>query len=305
MEGAFSLVLSDAVSLVGVRDPNGFRPLTLGQLPDNGGWVLSSEDSALKAIGATVSREVLPGEIVTITDGIVTSEFIDKEINEKQCAFEFIYFSRPDSNLAGRNVQDVRIEMGKQLALESPVDADVVIGVKDSGTLAAFGYGRESGISREEGLSKNPYSSRSFMQPDQAARERMVRAKHRPNPAVLKDQRVVLVDDSIVRGTTMRTLVQITREAGASEVHLRIPSPAYMYPCFYGMDTGDANTLLARQQPDIEAMRVYLGADSLAFLSTEGLEKAIAIGPGRLCLACMDGNYPTPIPEQPERELVS
>lgn len=307
LEGGYSLVLTDGEVLYGIRDPNGFRPLVLGRMNSDNAWLFSSEDSALRApdVDARLEREIRPGEIVKVQNGEVTTTLINKEIDEKLCAFEYIYFARNDTNINNRNVQITRNAMGEQLAREAPVDADIVIGVKDAGTDAAYGYSHETGIPRPEALGKNRYSSRSFIQKDQAAREKMVRTKHRPNEAIIRGNRVVLVDDSIVRGTTMRTLVQMIREAGATEVHLRIPSPIYNWSCHYGMATGDPSTLLARQFPSIEEMREYLGADSLAFLSVEGLEKSIAIGTGKLCLACMDGNYPTPIPGLPERELVS
>jgi amidophosphoribosyltransferase len=293
-EGAFSLVIMDQGHLVGVRDPHGFRPLCLGRLDDDG-WVLASETAALDIVGATFIREVEPGEMVVIDAVGVRSLRPFAETDPHLCIFEFVYFARPDSTLYGQSVHAARLRMGRSLAEESPVEADVVVPVPESGIPAAQGFSAHSGIPYVDGLVKNRYIGRTFIQPSQMLRDRGIRMKLNPIPATLAGRRIVLVDDSIVRGTTTRKLVAMCREAGAAEVHLRISSPPYMSPCFYGMDTSDVGELLAANR-SIEEIREFVGADSLAYLTLEGLRRSTGAGDAGFCSACLSGQYPTPVP---------
>ena len=296
LEGAFSLVVMDQGHLVGVRDPHGFRPLCLGRL-NGDGWVLASETAALDIVGAEFVREVEPGEMVVI-DAVGLRSFRPFEGAEPAlCIFEFVYFARPDSNLYGQNVHGARLRMGTTLAREAPVYADVVVPVPESGIPAAQGFSAESGIPYVDGLVKNRYVGRTFIQPSQMLRDRGIRMKLNPIPATLDGRRVVLVDDSIVRGTTTQKLVTMVREAGATEVHLRISSPPYRAPCFYGMDTSDVSQLLAAERT-VEEIRDYVGANSLAYLSLQGLERATGASGGGFCSACLSGDYPTAVPVQ-------
>jgi amidophosphoribosyltransferase len=300
MEGAFSLVIADNNRLHVVRDPWGFRPLMLGTGHEGQTFMAASEQPAIAAMGGTFLREVEPGEIVTIDDGQIASSYINRDVEPGTggiCAMEFVYFARAEGAIGGRNVYEAREEMGRVLAREHPVEADVVFGIPETGTPSAIGYADASGIRYRPGMARNPYSNgRSFIQATQALREQVVRAKLRLNPAVVAGQRVVIADDSIIRGTTMRTVIKILRDAGAAEVHLRISSPPNKWPCFYGMDTGNPDTLLARQHATVDAMRAFLGADSLGFLSQDGLKQAIGPRVGQVCMACMDGRYATPVP---------
>ena len=293
-EGAFSLVVMDHTRLIGVRDPNGFRPLSIGRFK-NGGWVLASETAALDLVGAAHIRDVAPGEVVVIEAGDLTSHFPFTDTDPSLCIFEFVYFARPDSVLYGQQVHNARLEMGRTLAAEAPTNADVVVPVPESGIPAAQGFSAASGIPYADGLVKNRYIGRTFIEPTELLRERGIRMKLNPIPTTLKGKRVVLVDDSIVRGTTTRRIVKMVREAGAAEVHLRISSPPYKWPCFYGMDTSDRSQLLASEM-SVDQIRSYVDADSLFYLSLEGLRDATGVDPSSFCTACLSGNYPTEVP---------
>ncbi len=307
LEGAFSFVLIDADRLYGVRDPHGFRPLCLGRLdPADGstdiGWVLASETAALDVAGAELVREVDPGEVVVIDSAgpRSISAFTAEEVNPKLCLFEFVYFARPDSWIHGREVHVARRQMGERLAAQSPAVADMVIGVPDSGISAAEGYARQSGIPYGQGLVKNRYIGRTFIAPTQRDRDRGVRRKLNPLRASIKGKRLVVVDDSIVRGTTTKAMVQMLREAGAVEVHLRISSPPFRWPCFYGIDTPNRDELLAASR-SVEEITAFLGADSVAYLDLNNLLLAIGAPADNFCNACLTGHYPTnPTPESLE-----
>lgn len=295
LEGAFSFVVMDAGHLIGVRDPNGFRPLCLGRLES--GWVMASESPALDIIGATFIREVEPGEMVIIdAAGIRTSHpFPPERVQPRLCIFEFVYLARPDTQLYGKEVHGARRRMGELLAEQSPVEADLVIPVPNSGVPAAEGYARRSGIPYGEGLVKNQYIGRTFIAPSQEMRSRGVRRKLNPLKENIAGKRLVVVDDSIVRGTTQKALVQMLREAGAAEVHVRIPSPPYRWPCFYGIDTGSRAELIAANL-SVGEIQDYLGVDSLAYLTIENLVKAIGAPNAGFCTACLTGEYPTEVP---------
>ena len=293
------MVILESGKIHAVRDPHGFRPLCLGQLgtPDEPeGWVVASETPALDVIGATFLREILPGEMVTLTDIGVTSVQLLEPANEKQhlCIFEFVYFARPDSYLMGHQVHTSRRRMGELLASQSRVDADIVMGVPDSGVPAAEGFAKSSGIPFGYGLVKNRYIGRTFIAPDQITREKTVRRKLNPLRENIAGQRLVVVDDSIVRGTTTKALVGMLRDAGAKEVHLRISSPPFMWPCYFGIDTPSRDDLLAAYH-SVEEMRDYVGSDSLEFITLENLRTAIWLD-GECCDACLTGNYPAPTP---------
>ena len=300
LEGAFSLVLLDSRHLFGVRDPSGFRPLCLGRIggPDRPeGWVLASETPALDVIGATFVREVEPGELVVIDETGVRSErpFTPEKLDSRLCIFEFVYFARPDSRLYGREVHGARRRMGELLATEAPVEADLVMGVPDSGVPAAEGYARMSGIPYGQGLVKNRYIGRTFITPGQAARDQGVKRKLNPLRENIGGKRLVVVDDSIVRGTTTRAMVRMLRDAGAREVHLRISSPPFRWPCYYGIDTPTREELLAAKMtlPEIEE---FLGVDSLAYLELDNLVRAIQAPGAGFCTACLTGQYPVQVP---------
>ena len=293
LEGAFTLAVMDTSTLVGVRDPHGFRPLCLGSLDDS--WVIASETAALDIVGADFVREIQPGEMVVIdADGPRFREPFAATTTDL-CIFEFVYFARPDSTLLGHNVHTRRQNMGRSLAQQAPVDADVVVPVPESGIPAAQGFAAVSGIPYSDGLVKNRYVGRTFIQPAQAMRDRGVRMKLNAMPSVISGKRVVLVDDSIVRGSTTQQLVAMVREAGATEVHLRISSPPYRWPCFYGMDTGDRSTLLAADRTT-EEIRHHLDVDSIVYLSLDNLIAATKSDPESFCTACLSGNYPTRVP---------
>ncbi len=291
-EGAFSMALMDLESLVAVRDPHGFRPLCLGRAGE--GWVVASETAALDIIGAEFVREIEPGEMLVIDDAGVRSHRPFPRSDARLCIFEFVYFARPDSKLQGRNVHAARRRMGYRLAEQAPVAADVVVPVPESGIPAAQGFATASGLPYADGLVKNRYVGRTFIQPAQAMRDRGIRMKLNPIPEVLDGRRIVLVDDSIVRGSTTRRLVQLVREAGAAEVHLRISSPPYRWPCYYGMDTGDTSTLLAASR-SVAEIADHLAVDSLAYLELAGLVDATGVDGGGFCTACLSGEYPTDI----------
>ena len=299
LEGAFSFVLMSSERLFGVRDPFGFRPLCLGRLgpaeaPE--GWVLASETPALSVIGATFVREVAPGELVVIDGNGPTSLEVPwlRDVGPRLCIFEFAYIARPDSRLYGREVHETRCRMGELLAAQAPAEADMVMGVPESGVPAAEGFARASGIPYGQGLVKNRYIGRSFIAPDQQLRADAVRRKLNPLADAIAGKRLVVVDDSIVRGTTQRSVIKMLREAGADEVHLRISSPPWRWPCFYGIDTPSHEELLAAHH-SVEEMARLLGADSLAYISIENLKAAIGADAG-FCDACFTGDYPTPIP---------
>ncbi len=295
LEGAFSLVLMDTERIIGVRDPNGFRPLCLGRL--DGGWVLASETPALDIAGAAFVREIEPGEMVVIDrDGVRSSRpFGQERIDPKLCLFEFVYFARPDSQLYGKNVHQARVRMGEQLAEQAPAEADLVVGVPESGIPAAEGFARRSGIPFGHGLVKNRYIGRTFIAPSQEMRALGVRMKLNPLRENIDGQRLVVVDDSIVRGTTTRAMIQMLREAGAKEVHLRVSSPPYRWPCFYGMDTGTRGELLAANM-DVEEIRRYLNVDTLSYLNLDRLITATGAVNAGFCTACLTGDYPIEIP---------
>jgi len=286
LEGGFSVVLMDQRRLIGLRDRNGVRPLVIGALPD-GGWVLASEQAALHVVGAEYVRDVRPGELVVADeDGLRSEQVLSPR--PTPCAFEWIYFARGDSVLESVSVHEARVRMGEELARVAPVDADVVVGVPESGLAAAVGYARASGVPFDLGLYRSPYAGRSFINPTQHLREQKVRLKLAATTAVA-GKRVVLVDDSIVRGTTSGRIVRLLYEAGATEVHFRVSSPPIRYPCYYGIDTA-ARQELAAATLSVEEIRQRIGATSLAYISEEGLRRALGLP--SVCLACFDGRYP-------------
>jgi len=295
LEGAFSLVVMDESRVIGVRDPNGFRPLCLGRLER--GWVLASESPALDIVGAHFVRELDPGEMVVIdaTGPRSLRPFPDERVDPRLCLFEFVYFARPDTRLYNQSVHQARIHMGEQLAEQAPVEADMVMGVPESGVPAAEGFARRSGIPFGQGLVKNRYIGRSFIAPSQELRARAVRMKLNPLRENVAGKRLVVVDDTIVRGTTQRQLTKMLREAGATEVHLRITAPPVKWSCFYGIDTGDRTELLASSLA-IEEIREYLGVDSLAYLSLDRLVAATGAPGAGFCDACFTGQYPVAVP---------
>ncbi|MSQ11148.1 MAG: amidophosphoribosyltransferase [Dehalococcoidia bacterium] len=289
VQGAYCLVVLTPDSLIAIRDPLGVRPLCLGKL--NGGWVVASESCALDHIGAQFVRDIAPGEALLINQEGPKTIHNGNEGRSALCVFEFIYFARPDSRLDGRSTYAARVEMGRQLAREHPVEADVVIGIPDSATAAAAGYSQESGIPYREGLVKNRYVGRTFIAPDQRIRELGVRIKYNPLPEVLAGQRVVVVDDSIVRGTTTPHVVEMLRRAGTKEIHLRVCAPPIKWPCHFGVDMATRRELLAANRT-VEEVRRFVGADSLGYLSLEGLYKAVGKPREGFCDACFSGRYP-------------
>ncbi|MFC2005944.1 amidophosphoribosyltransferase [Chloroflexota bacterium] len=291
LQGAYSLTIMTNHHLFGVRDPFGVRPLCLGAI--NGGWVLASESCALDHIGADFIREIEPGEIVSISASGVES-YKEEVGRQALCIFEYIYFARPDSTINGRLLYQARQAMGAGLAEEYPVDADLVMGVPDSATAAATGYALKSGIPLAEGLIKNRYVGRTFIEPDQRIRDLGVKLKFNPLPQVLTGKRVVLVDDSIVRGTTTPQVVRLLRKAGAKEVHMRICAPPLRYPCFFGVDMATYWELIASKKT-VPEIKEFIGADSLGYLSVDGLIKAVALPEDTFCLACFTGDYPIPV----------
>ncbi len=298
VEGAFSLVMLSPDRVFAARDPRGFRPLAMGRIPRQEGEkqdtiVFASETCAFDLIGATYEREVKPGELIVIGPEGITSRFYAAAAAQSSCIFEHVYFSRPDSLVFGRPVQVSREELGRQLAREAPAEADIVVPVPDSGVTAAVGYAAESGLPFRFGLIRNHYVGRTFIEPRQNVRDFGVRLKLNPVRSLLKGKRVVLVDDSIVRGTTSRKIVRMIRSAGATEVHMRVSCPPTISPCFYGVDTPSKKELIAANK-SVEEIREYIGADSLAYLSLEGMKKACADGEKTTyCTACYTGAYPT------------
>ena len=293
LRGGFSFVLMDDSRLIGVRDPHGFWPLVLGRL-EGGGWVLASESAALDIVRAHYVRDVQPGEMVVIDASGLRREHRFAEPEPRLCLFEFVYFARPDTRLYGQSVHAARQRMSEALARQAPVAADMVMPVPESGIPAAQGFARESGVPYGDGLVKNRYVGRTFIQPSQQARGLGVRLKLNPLPENIEGKRLVVVDDSIVRGTTTREVVKMLREAGAAEVHFRVSSPPYKWPCFYGMDTGRRGELLAADL-EVGEIREYLGVDSLAYLELDRLTAATHASPESFCTACLSNKYPVPV----------
>ena len=298
IEGAFSLVIMSRDRVFAVRDPRGFRPLSMGRI--SGGVrkdtiVFASETCAFDLIGATYERDISPGEMVVVGPEGIHSRFFASQTPQSSCIFEHVYFSRPDSVIFGRSVAESREALGRQLAVEAPAAADLVVPVPDSGVAAAMGYAAESGIPLRMGLIRNHYIGRTFIEPEQRVRDFGVKLKLNPVRSVLAGKRVVLIDDSIVRGTTSRKIVRMVRDAGATEVHVRISCPPTVSPCFYGVDTPSKKQLIAANKT-VEEIREYIGADSLAYLSLEGMKQACGESEARTyCTACYTGKYPTPL----------
>jgi amidophosphoribosyltransferase len=293
VRGAYSLVFMDEGTLYAARDPQGFRPLVLGKL--DRGWVVASETAALDIVGAAFVREVEPGELIRIDEAGVQSRIFARP-HPSGCLFEYVYLARPDTTIAGRGVQATRVEVGRMLAAEHPVEADLVIPVPESGTPAAIGYAQASGIPYGQGLVKNSYVGRTFIQPSQTIRQLGIRLKLNPLRGVIAGKRVIVVDDSIVRGNTQQAIVAMLREAGAAQVHVRISSPPVAWPCFYGIDFASRAELVAGSL-STEEIRASIGADSLGYISLEGLIEATTLPAGQLCRACFDGKYPIPVAE--------
>ena len=293
VRGAFSFVMMTKDRLIGVRDPNGFRPLAIGRLGD--AWVLCSETCALDLIGATYVRDVEPGELVVMSASGMKSITPFAPAPASQCIFEHVYFARPDSYVFGESVNEVRTQLGRQLAKEAPVEADVVIPIPDSGVCAAVGFAEASGIPMRMGLIRNHYVGRTFIEPQQSIRHFGVRVKLNPVKSIIDGRRVILVDDSIVRGTTSRKIVRMVRGAGAREVHMRISCPPTVSPCFYGVDTPRRSELIGATH-SLEEIRKYLDADSVAYLSLEGLTSCVSGGSTKYCTSCYTGVYPVDFP---------
>jgi amidophosphoribosyltransferase len=294
VRGAFCLVFADETTLYAARDPHGVRPLVIGRLER--GWIVASETAALDIVGASFVREVEPGELLAIdSDGLRSTRFANPE--PKGCVFEFVYLARPDTTISGRSVHATRVEIGRRLAKEAPAEADLVIPVPESGTPAAIGYAQGSEIPYGSGLVKNGYVGRTFIQPSQTIRQLGIRLKLNPLKDVIRGKRLVVVDDSIVRGNTQRALVRMLREAGALEVHVRIASPPVRWPCFYGIDFASRAELVANGL-ELEGIRRSIGADSLAYVSLDGLVAASEQPRSRLCMACFDGKYPIALPDE-------
>lgn len=297
VHGGFAYLLMTSDCMIAALDPNGFRPLSIGQMV-NGAYVVASETCALDSVGAAFVRDVNPGEIVTISDEGLSIDVYTTDTKMAICSMEYIYFARPDSDICGINVHSARKRMGRQLARETSIAADMVIGVPNSSLSAASGYAEESGIPYEMGLVKNQYVARTFIQPTQALREQGVRMKLSAVKSVVRGKKIILVDDSIVRGTTSKHIVRLLKEAGAAEVHLRIASPPLKYPCFYGIDIQKQSELIAAHK-SVEEMRAIIGVDSLSFLSESGLIDSIGLNLDApysgLCMAYFNGDYPTPL----------
>ena len=302
LQGAYCLLVLTRDSLAGVRDPLGIRPLCLGRLP-GGGHIITSETCALDTVGADFVREVEPGEAVLLGQGAPVATPLMPSVRKATCMFEFIYFARPDSRLQGQSLYEARRNMGRELARESPVDADIVISLPDSGTPAAVGFAEASGIPYSEGLIKSRYITRTFIQPNQRLRNVGIKLKFNPLREILEGKRVVLVDDSIVRGTTSRKIVEELRRAGTREVHMRVSSPPIQWPCFMGIDIASRSELIASGR-SVEEVEQMIGADSLQYLSKAGLLRAVKNVTG-FCMACFDGDYPVPVPVQLEMDKLA
>jgi amidophosphoribosyltransferase len=302
IEGAYSLIIMTERELIGIRDPFGFRPLSLGRVGD--AWVLASETCAFDLIHARFVRDIEPGEIVIIDEnGLRSIQAFSQQQRRAFCIFEYVYFARPDSMIAGRTVYRVRVDMGRQLAREYPLEADLVVPVPDSGNCAALGYSLESGIPFEMAFVRNHYVGRSFLQPSQLIRDFHVRVKLNLIAELVRDKRVIIVDDSIVRGTTCKARVNNLKEAGAREVHVLVSCPPHMNPCVYGIDFPDRSKLMAANSTRDEIRR-YLNADSLGYLSLEGMVKATGFGADSFCLACYDGRYPVPYDPLVDKHII-
>jgi amidophosphoribosyltransferase len=300
VRGSYSLVLLTKNRLIAARDPHGFRPLALGRLGD--AWIVCSETCALDLIGATYVRDVEPGELLIITDGGLRSVRPFPPSPLSHCVFEHVYFARPDSYVFGRSVNDVRTELGRVLAREAPVDADVVVPIPDSGVCASIGYAEQSRLPLQMGLIRNHYIGRTFIQPQQSIRHFGVKVKLNPVRSILEGKRVVLLDDSLVRGTTSRKIVTMVKAAGAREVHLRISCPPTISPCYYGVDTPSRDELIAASHA-VEDIRAFVEADSLAYLSLEGLRAAVGQGHASYCTSCYTGVYPVALPRDEKSYL--
>jgi len=301
LEGAFSLVAMDEAHLVGIRDPLGFRPLVLGRLGQ--GWVIASETCALDIVGAHFVREIEPGEMVVVDASGLRSHIFAADRRAALCLFEFVYFARPDSVLFGKNVHAVRQRMGELLAKQAPAHADLVMPVPESGIPAAQGFSRASGIPYGDGLVKNRYVGRTFIQPNQIMRDLGVRIKLNPLTENISGKRLVVCDDSIVRGSTTRQIVSLLRQAGAVEIHLRISSPPYRWPCYFGMDTYNRSELIAASLSKLDIAE-YLGADSLEYLELDNLIAATGVPPDSFCMACFTGNYPIPVDPELKKQTL-
>jgi len=302
IEGAYSLVIMTEKELIGVRDPHGFRPLCIGRVDD--AWVLASETCALDLIHAKFVRDVAPGEIVVIDhNGLTSLQAFPEQERRAFCIFEYVYFARPDSTIADRSVYKVRVDMGRQLAREYPIQADLVVPVPDSGNCAALGYSLESGIPFEMAFVRNHYVGRSFLQPSQLIRDFDVRVKLNLIEELVRDKRVIVVDDSIVRGTTCKARVNNLKEAGAKEVHVLVSCPPHMHPCVYGIDFPDRSKLMAANHT-LDEIRKYLSADSLCYLSLPGMVKATGLPASAFCMACYDGNYPVAFDPAVDKHII-
>jgi len=299
VKGAYSFVIATRQKLIAVRDPHGFRPLALGRRDDT--WVVASESCAFDLIGAEYIREIQPGEILLIDNIGLTSSFVEPKETPRMCIFEYIYFSRPDSYIFGHMVDKVRRKFGRRLALDQPADADIVIAVPDSSNTAALGYSNTSGTKFEIGLIRNHYIGRTFILPEQSERDFRVRVKFNPIQGVIQGRRVVMVEDSIVRGTTLKQLTRLIRKAGAAEIHVRVSSPPIRFPCYYGMDFPTQQELIAHNH-SVEDIRKYIEVDSLGYLSLEGLLASVPHTDNVFCCACFDGDYPV-APEKVSSKL--
>lgn len=298
LKGAYAMVLASSTTLYAFRDPHGIRPLCIGRLPEGRGWVVSSETCGLDIVGAEYVRDVAPGEVVRFSEDGIDSEQGVPALEPAACIFEYVYFARPDTVLDGQSVYQARRSMGRILFREAPVSADLVLGVPDSGVPAALGFSEASGITYTDGIVKNRYVGRTFIQPTQAMRQLGIRLKLNPLPSVIAGKRLVVIDDSIVRGNTSKKLVQMLRDAGATEVHLRIVSPEVLWPCFYGIDTDTRDQLIAANM-SLEEMNAWIGSDSLAFISLDGLREAVSGARTQgFCEACFTGSYPVDIPQE-------
>ena len=295
VSGAYSLVLMTKTELLAARDPHGFRPLCLGKL--DGSYIVASETCVMDLIEAEFIREIEPGELILINDQGIQSFFPFNKAETKHCVFEHIYFARPDSFMFGEHVYTARKKMGRAMAQESPADVDIVVPVPDSGVVSAMGFAEESGIPFEMGLIRNHYVGRTFIEPQSQIRHFGVKLKLNAVKKIIAGKRVAIVDDSIVRGTTARKIVQMLRDAGAKEIHLRISAPPILHSCFYGIDTPTEEELIAHTH-NLEETRQYLAADSLAYLSLEKMMEVLENGKKKFCSACFDGNYPVPIPDK-------
>jgi len=301
LHGAYAIVLATPTALYAFRDPNGIRPLSLGKLPGNRGWVVASETCGLDAVGALFVRDIEPGEILKVSAAGLESERGAEPRRRASCIFEYVYFARPDSVLDGEVVYHARRRMGRILAREAPINADMVLGVPDSGIPPALGYAEESGIPYGDGIVKNRYVGRTFIQPTQEMRQMGIRIKLNPLPSMIRGKRLVVIDDSIVRGNTSKKLVEMLRDAGAVEVHLRIVSPEIIWPCFYGIDTDTQDQLISANLSHDEVCR-HIGCDSLAFISLKGLHEAVHAEHSGFCDACFSGDYPVAIPKPLQRK---